>query len=269
MERIYRNRGSGRRRNKAKHDFFRKLPVLTWITAVGVWIVVLNPTLPSQIRNAASKLVPVQMQSASSSSEKSLPGERIRHRADSIMDGTAVYSTDSLYRPGPEGGVWDANMLGLSYLKQSVYRDLSMQEKLNALQTLLDIETQYLFDAPGEVELCCAATKDGTLGYYILGYSTIVISEKALNDRDRAVSCILHEARHAYQERVVQYLEEAGVYDTTLLKETEVYAWRSEENHYVSGQEDIENYYSQRIEQDAREYSEKWLEAYLTFIEEI
>jgi hypothetical protein len=160
-------------------------------------------------------------------------------------------------------------MLGLSYLKRSVYRDLSMQEKLNALQTLLDIETQYLFDAPGEVELCCAATKDGTLGYYILGYSTIVISEKALNDRDRAVSCILHEARHAYQERVVQYLEEAGAFDTPLLKDTEVYAWRSEEDHYASGQEDFESYYSQRIEQDAREYSEKWLEAYLTFIEEI
>ncbi len=155
-------------------------------------------------------------------------------------------------------------------LEETVWNTLSEKEKLNVLQVVLNIETTYLGIHP--VVLCSdESMRGGYLGVYLSEEERIHINREYLRTASpqECVQTICHEARHAYQQSVVDALDwdKAEVSNNRYFKEAAV--WREEFSGYVSGFEDYENYYGQTVETDAREYASQATEVYFEFVKSL
>lgn len=187
-----------------------------------------------------------------------------------LYAGPLTFSDSSKYYDAEVGHLWETNKIGLHDLQKNVYDESSAREKLNALQTLVEIESKALLDTHGVIRIALGITEENVGGYFSSDYQTIVISEESLNDRDTAIYVVLHEMKHAHQFYVTEYLETIGAYDSKLLKNTDMYDWKYEQVHYTSGSSgNLDEYISQSIELDAYFYANDWCDDYIDYIEGI
>lgn len=187
-----------------------------------------------------------------------------------FIAGPLLYADSSKYYDAKVGHLWDTNKIGLYDLKESVYPKLSTQDKLNALQTLVEIESKALLDKYGVIKIAMGKTEDPVRGYYAHKHKTIVICEEALEDRDEAIEVVLHEMKHAHQGYVTDYLISIGAYENRLLDNTDLYEWLYEQRNYTSGEDgDYSGYFGQSIEIDAYSYSNEWKDDLIDYVEKI
>lgn len=91
----------------------------------------------------------------------------------------------------------------------------------------------------------------GLNGCYIPNKNIICINTKMLLSDNplKVAECILHELRHAYQERVVTSPELFDIDPDT------VQAWRNNMVHYINSKYDLQGYREQPLEKDAYQWS--------------
>lgn len=154
-------------------------------------------------------------------------------------------------------------------LQEEEWAELKVQEKLDVLQTVANIEQRYL-GLPNELNVGAANLEENVLSYYSDKTHEIVINLDSLTKDPawRLLQSVCHEAFHSYQHRIVDVYNqtEQDMKDLRLLRDASSYA--EEFDHYISGEDDIAGYYSQKCEKDAREYAEQAVSDYYQRIEE-
>lgn len=176
------------------------------------------------------------------------------------------------------GNLWESNKDSLKKLSEEIYPTLPFNERIVALQELLNIECEYLGLEP--VQLVVMSLKErGLGGFYWDDTRKIAIeisyveSEESLN----ALYTILHEVYHAYQHDCVREYEKIRENNETnenLLIFRDFEKWENEFNDYCSVEEatalgDIGLYENQAVEQAADAYAEEWISPYWNFINSI
>lgn len=156
----------------------------------------------------------------------------------------------------------------LQNLKSDTWSILSQEEKLNTLQAVANIETSYLTIQP--LTLKSAKLRENVLGQYAMDKESIYIDSaylKTAGSRE-AVDTVCHECRHAYQHDVVSRLDWS---DEDVLHHhyyRQANEWKVEMEYYEDGSEDLDAYYYQNIEADAREYAEDSTAYFMEFVAE-
>lgn len=154
-------------------------------------------------------------------------------------------------------------------LQEKVWNKLTIQEKLDALQTVANIEARYL-GLPNELNVGTANLGEYTNACYNDRAHTISIDLDHLeNDSVHDVlGSLLHESYHSYQHRLVDAYRTAD----NDFKDLQIYKsaaqYEQEFNNYVNGNYDFGLYYYQKCEMDARDYAENAINDYYDRINE-
>ena len=156
----------------------------------------------------------------------------------------------------------------LSSLRSNKWEKLSFEERIDLMETIIEIEQQYL-GISHPVELKAETLDDNTLGYYSDNNKLIVIESELMNYATawNAVKVVCHEMRHAYQYRLIDvcFKIEVDTEELLFFREVENYFW--EMICYIDGNEDFEAYHNQKIEVDAREYADERIIYYMQKLE--
>lgn len=161
------------------------------------------------------------------------------------------------------------NMDTLLLLQEEEWGKLDPQQRLDLIQVISDIESDYL--GIPRVPLVADLVQHGaTLGYYSDLSKTITISIDVLSNCDShtAVHTALHETYHSYEHRLVslyEWLDESHQ-ELHLFEDASVYAY--EFSHYIDGTEDFENYENQACEKDANRRADDCTSFYFWMIDE-
>lgn len=161
------------------------------------------------------------------------------------------------------------NIDTLILLDEDTWPSLSIDEKLDVLQTVANIEQRYL-GLPHELNVGTSNLKEGLSGYYTDQSHEIIISLGCLiHDSSYAMTAtIAHEAFHALQYRMIDAYDEASDDLKCLRFYKSAAAYKKEFSDYADGFRDFEMYYSQECEEDARAYSEEAANEYFSRIYE-
>lgn len=126
-------------------------------------------------------------------------------------------------------------------------------------QLTLDIAETYNIDVSSLVFLNCEQLIErgqgaNTAGYFDLENKTIGLNIDILMCNDGRllrdiVDTIIHECRHAFQYKAIEFPEECGVDPNTALE------WLNNFTHYISPQINFRRYYYQPVEYDARNFA--------------
>lgn len=131
-----------------------------------------------------------------------------------------------------------------------------IDRKLSVLQTVVNCEGRYL-SFKQKVTLYTEELEDGMLGYYDPESNSIYIDMEHLlyADSENCLETVLHECFHVSQYQYAQMYKSLSEADQNsfFMQDAAVYA--REFDNYVKGEDSYRGYYSQKIEEDARNYS--------------
>ena len=186
----------------------------------------------------------------------SFDGSRVAVATVKVMTYDDASTDDNLY------ALLHANKDVLMTLKEDNYKQATEEERVNALQTLLNVECTYFKISP--CKLVCKKLPSYQAGYYSAADNTAYIMEEYIKGSDDldvfdAVETTIHEGRHHYQRWCVNYALENN-YDMDIAVNVTLRDWRNNiENYYEVKSEDetIEEYLTyktQPIESDANQF---------------
>ena len=153
-------------------------------------------------------------------------------------------------------------------LQDALWEQLSAPERLDVLQTIANIEAEYL-GLPHELTVISDPGEESLLGYYNDDTHCITIcTDHLLRDHPRSVLLTLtHEAYHAYEHRLVDLFDSLSPQDRELLLFNRVQTYKQEFANYNDGSDDYFGYYFQRVEQDSDSYSTAAADRYYEVLE--
>lgn len=124
----------------------------------------------------------------------------------------------------------------IAQLQEDTWRSLSVQERLNVLQTVANVEQRYL-GLSNELNVGTANLREGVMGYYSDNTHEIVIDmDSLLNDLSwEVLDTVCHEAYHSYQHRIVDAFNNADGNSKNLKMFRKASSYASEFNNYISG----------------------------------
>ena len=148
------------------------------------------------------------------------------------------------------------NMDMLTNLYEDTWEGLSVEEKLNVLQTVANVEQRYL-GLPHELNIRAGNVKATIEGYYEDNEHIIMINLDYLLNRSsyEMVECVTHEAYHALQSRMVDAYDATSDDLKNLIFFDTAAAYKNEFDNYSDGEKNFEEYYYQKCEENARRYS--------------
>lgn len=152
----------------------------------------------------------------------------------------------------------------IALLDENIWTLLTVQEKAGALQIIANLERSYL-GISNELNVCVAnLEEEGLLGRYDDSKHEIIIDMDLLlsGSAQDALQCLLHEAFHSFEHRMVDLYEETEVSNKNLWIFRKVNIYAEEFEHYNDGEDAYTDYYEQQCETDAREYAEERIEFY-------
>jgi len=150
----------------------------------------------------------------------------------------------------------------MTLFSDETWETLDRKARLEALQSVLTVECTYLgVEVP---HLKASKLKESVLGCYIDEREMILLSVQVLEDPGMSLLTLCHEARHAYQHRLVELYESAEAAQQNLLLLRDAAFFAEEFDCYIS--EDYERYASQHCETDARTYAKNALQIYLPYL---
>ena len=156
----------------------------------------------------------------------------------------------------------------VSGFNETEWDKLSLNDKIDLMQTVLNIETTYLGIHP--VSIASKKLDNGTLGEHSYSDSVVYIDYEVLaaETPEQCLKTVLHEVRHAYQHYVIEMLDwECEIVQTAHFYE-EARRWKYELENYVSDSASFSTYYNQDVERDARWYAEYSYYIYRDYIKE-
>lgn len=150
----------------------------------------------------------------------------------------------------------DARRETIGLFQEDAWQRLSRQEKLEALQTVADIEAGYL-GLPHSLTVCAKELGQTVAGCYSDSAHEIHVNLSLLDHGDslRLVQTVCHESYHAYQRRLCDAWQTAAPEYQNMLCFAQAPQFASDFANYIDGEEDYEGYKNQSCEETAREYA--------------
>ncbi|MDO5132497.1 MAG: WG repeat-containing protein [Eubacteriales bacterium] len=161
------------------------------------------------------------------------------------------------------------NIETLVHLDDGTWETLTVQEKLDVLQTVANIEQRYL-GIPHELNVGASNLPEDVAGSYRdITHEIQVDLDCLIHETPRLlVETITHEAYHAFEHRTVDAYREASKQMKPLRLYQDARHYEDEFMDYESGN-DVESfwkYYFQACESDAREYASGAAESYFVAV---
>lgn len=161
------------------------------------------------------------------------------------------------------------NIETILLLQEDEWEKLSVQERLDVLQTVANIEATYL-GLPHELNVVVAVTDETTSGHYNDRTHTITINPDYIADESAhdLVETIAHEAFHAYEHRLVDLHNSVSSQERNLLIFDRISEYKDNFENYIDGDDDIYGYITQAVETDSIKYAMVAVVDYYTAIED-
>lgn len=157
-----------------------------------------------------------------------------------------------------------SNIDTILLLQEDCWKELTVKERLNVLQTVANIEQRYL-GISNELNVGAANLEENLNGKYSDNTHEIVINIDKLEKVSswEMLNTVCHEVYHSYQHRMADlyYSSDEHLQKLRLFRKAAVYA--DELENYIDGDDDFYGYYAQQCETDAREYAESAVEDYI------
>lgn len=158
----------------------------------------------------------------------------------------------------------------LLLLQESEWKDLPVDERLDVLQTVVNIEKNNL-GMSTDLNLRAASLKQGLSGYYSDSRQEIVVNLETLKDAaaQEMLEVVCHEVRHGYQHRLVDAFRSVDDAYKELSVFSDAKVYEEELSNYIDGnggKDEMWDYYQQDVERDARNYAESCVEKYFVRI---
>lgn len=152
----------------------------------------------------------------------------------------------------------------IALLDENIWTSLTVQEKAGALQIIANLERSYL-GISNELNVCVVnLEEEGLLGRYDDSTHEIIIDMDLLlnGSAQDALQCLVHEAFHSFEHRMVDLYEETDMSNKNLwiFRKANIYA--EEFRYYNNGEDAYSDYYEQQCEIDARDYAEERVNFY-------
>lgn len=189
---------------------------------------------------------------------------------------TSLFLSDSIF-PNTEKAIVGSenddctianNIETVRNIRQDVWEDLSVAEKMRTLQVIANIEARYL-GLPHELNVRIESLDDGTIAHYVDSTHSLSLNINFFNrDATEIVESLCHEAYHAYQHRLVEVYVGLDNEHKKLLAFYDVEDYKNEFADYKNGDEDFWSYYYQKCEVSARSYARNAIAEYLDRIED-
>lgn len=154
-------------------------------------------------------------------------------------------------------------------LKEDSWAKLSTQERLDVLNTIVNIEVRYL-GINHSITLECGRLESGIAAYYSNYDEHIVIDITYLSERRAhdSLHAICHECYHAYQHQQVELYSVLPEEYRDMLMFDIVKEYEKEFADYTKASEDVTAYLSQKCESYAEEYAFAAVDDYYERIEQ-
>lgn len=155
----------------------------------------------------------------------------------------------------------DANLEKLVGFHEDYWDTLSLQQRLDLVQVVANIERNYL-GIPFALPVKGAYLDGSKAGFYNRDAKEItvdlwVLEGSAAEDAHlKTLEIITHEAHHAYAHSMAEMYAAVDEEYKSLLLLWDAARYTEEFEAYVSGEDNFEDYYYQKLEQDARSYSD-------------
>ncbi|MDO4485555.1 MAG: hypothetical protein Q4C46_03065 [Bacillota bacterium] len=151
----------------------------------------------------------------------------------------------------------------VSTIYDGSWKNLNTKERLEVLQTIANIESNYL-GLSHELNVCAEVLGENLVGRYDEQRHRIEININFLKNEnpEELLGTICHEAYHSYEYQMIY------VYDSIDEKERELMIFRDvpdyieEFSSYTHGEVDFEDYEAQTVEVNAREYAKIAMQEY-------
>lgn len=173
--------------------------------------------------------------------------------------GTAIFksSVKATNANGMQKQTVDNNIDVVLLLRPTEWEELNTEEKLDVLQTIANIEADYL-GLPNELNVGAANLNEYTLAAYADNTHMIYINLEHLENASASelLNSCCHEAWHSYEHRLVEAYNKADISMRNLCLYRKAAVYSEEFGSYVGGAENFCSYYFQQCESDAREYAE-------------
>ena len=190
----------------------------------------------------------------------------------SITGVTADYHSPERKYEGDVEAISERYVESLDCLKQEIWSELPQDKKLSVLQSICDYEcVQVLGCHP--VELTASGLMDEeTLGSYVKTLDIIYINSEHLDESavHSVVDTVLHETRHVWQNMMVKIYNEVegrishSIDSLPLFDDARIF--RYNQDNYVDGLKDFDDYYAQEIECDSREWAKQRMLVYSPYM---
>ena len=186
-----------------------------------------------------------------------------------IFCGVSVSHEQKSVNPGAGEVTLKDNLEIVKLLREEFWVDLSVQERIDVLQTIANIEASHL-GLPHKLKVISVSIDEKTLGYYADQTHTIAINACVLQNSgtQEVLEVLVHEAYHAYEYRLAELYRAAddNLQDLRLLQRAKIYS--EELETYIDGEVDPVGYMFQSVEIDCDAYAAAAVDDYFTVIEE-
>lgn len=149
------------------------------------------------------------------------------------------------------------NIDELQGLDDEKWSSMASEEKIKVLQIIADIEVRYL-GISHRLNVQSGSLEERTVGQYSENAYSVAIDLEQLEKYDsmKYVEVICHEAYHSYQYELVNLYYDTDENKKNLYIFRNIKKYEDEFKNYIKGHEDFYAYYTQRCEEDSREYAE-------------
>ncbi len=157
----------------------------------------------------------------------------------------------------------------LEQLKDGAWEKLTVQERLDVLQTLAKVERNYL-GISHELNVEADNLQENVLGYYKDSTHEIVLNLDVVMQESswKVLYTVCHEVYHCYQYKIVEVYQEMGEEEKGLMLFDRAKVYENEFANYVDGSDDIYQYAKQECEEDANAYADAAFYEYYTRLNE-
>ena len=148
-------------------------------------------------------------------------------------------------------------------LRQEVWETLSLDQKINALDVVVKIESRY-WGIPYEINITVEGLSTGISGAYSNSKHLIYLDKDYLSSASAKsiLDTIAHEMHHCYQYCLVELYEKTDELYVNLIIFNDAKKYEENFNNYQSGKEDIRAYWLRPVEKSARKFARDAVDEY-------
>ncbi len=153
----------------------------------------------------------------------------------------------------------EKNMPVISKIDETIWKNLSLEDRMDVMQTLANVEKAHL-GISHEVNVRADSLGLGTYGTYDHSKHEVTINVQVImeDESTQAVTTLCHEMRHAFQHDSAEaFLSLSKEYQGLIIFDDMRDFYENFEDYQIASRDGFEEYESQTVEADSREYSEK------------